>query len=203
MSTFIDLQSIGIQDGYMGFVQYERLNGNNRDFLWTHMWDIEIPTPPRVVAWPGIDIIRHRLQEVSLEISQEAMATQEIEIRGFKLIQSGGYDSSGSITLRFIDFEDQFIFHMYQDFMQAIGANRFKFHFRKEDFMIPIINIYFLNATRQPVRRYSLLGVVFTGGEVNTEMTTSPSDVRANVALNFRFQHHTVTIMNATPHIIY
>lgn len=203
MSNFIRLRDLGIQQKYMGFVQYEKISGGGKEFLWQHNWDIEIPVPPKAVYWLDTDILRARTSGLEFTISKEPMAKAEVNIRGFKIVQTAGYDSSGQLTLRLLDYEDQSSFAILQTFLQAVGANEFKFHFRKEDYIIRQLSVYFLNTTRDAVRRYDFYTLVFTGGDYDTETPTEPSDVRKEITLNFDFEHHRVALLNVTPEMVF
>lgn len=204
MASFIDLDQLGVRSGYLGYRTYQNLKGMDRDLLWVNQFDIDIPIPPRVVAWPGLDIIKYRLKSMTVDVTKEAADTVDINIRGFKIHQSGGYISGGTINMVFIDFEDQFIYRLLQDFLFAIGANRYKFMFRKEDYMIPILDVYILNAPNRPVRKYRFYALIFTGGDYNLDLNTEPgSGTRDEITINFNYQHYEVSILNATPEIVY
>ncbi len=53
MAQFLDLVELGIPNGYMGYIEYQNLNGQGKEILWDATWDIDIPIPPRAVPWPG------------------------------------------------------------------------------------------------------------------------------------------------------
>lgn len=202
-NNFIRLRNLGIENKYMGFVQYQNLSGGGKEFLWQHNWDVQIPIPPRAIYWLGSDLIRQRMVGLEFTINKEPMATAEVQIRGFKIFQTGGYDSSGDITWRLLDFEDQTTFAMFQTFLMATGANQYKFQFRKQDYVIPQFEVYFLNTTRDAVRKYTFYTLVFKGGEYDTETPTEPSDVRKEITFNFSYEHHEVTLLNVVPEMTF
>lgn len=196
---FIDYLQLGVPQGFMGYVEYPKLRGAEREFLWDHTWDIDIPTPPRAVYWPGTEFLKTRLIDISWEIPKDLQGEIRAEIRGFSIIQAGGYKSSGSLTFKFLDFEDQVITTMALSFMEAGGANRYKFMLRKPDTIIPEMHIYILNSSRLPVRKYILYTLVFRSYEAVTDLNTEPGGGRHEVSLNFDYEHSETVILNARP----
>ena len=199
MANFVDLTQLGVTDGYMGYVEYPKLSGGGKEVLWTHNWDIDIPQKPRAVFWPGLDVIKHRLKTLNIETKKELSANVDINIRGFHIKQAGGYDSDGTISWELIDFEDNVSYGLALSFMSAGGANRYKFQLRKEDVMIPIFIVYFLNSSRIPVRRYDFYTLIFTSADFNEETPSEPQGARETVTLNFEYEHHDKTLMNIVP----
>lgn len=197
---FIDYIQLGVPQSFMGYVEYPKLRGAEREFLWDHNWDIDIPTPPRAIYWPGLEFLKTRLTSMSIEIPKELQGEIRAEIRGFSIIQAGGFKSSGSVTMNFIDFEDQVIFAMANSFLEAGGGNRYKFMLRKPDTIIPEMHVYILNSSRLPVRKYVLYTLVFKSYEANTnEYPTEPGEGRHEVTLTFDYEHFEMIILNAKP----
>lgn len=199
MAQFLDLTQLGIPQGYMGYIEYKNLSGSGKEILWDATWDIDIPVPPRAVPWPGLDLIKSRLINIDFDVPKELTGTIDVNIRGFHIIQHAGYESNGSITLNFVDFEDQIIYGLAMAFMQIGGANKYKYFVRKEDFIIPEMRIYFLNSSRLPVRLITLYTLVFRSYESSYATPTVPENGRDQVSLNFDFEHHEITLLNVNP----
>lgn len=200
---FIDYVQLGVPQGFMGFVEYKKLNGQGKEILWQHLWDIDVPVPPRAVYWPGLDVLKTRLKGIEWDIPKELVGNIDVNMRGFHIIQHGGYESNGSITLNFVDFEDQVILAMALSFMDAGGANRYKFMLRKEDWIIPEFHIYILNSSRIPVRKYVLYTLVFKGYDADTSLPGEPSAGREEVSLSFDYEHSESVILNVTPQLVF
>jgi hypothetical protein len=199
MAQFLDLVELGIPNGYMGYIEYQNLSGQGKEILWDATWDIDIPIPPRAVPWPGLDLLKTRLISMDFDINKDLAGTIDVNIRGFHVIQHAGFESNGSITLNFIDFEDQIIYGLAMAFMQIGGANRYKYFVRKEDMIIPELHIYFLNSSRLPVRKITLYTLVFKSYEASYATTTMPEGGRGEITMSFDFEHHDITILNVNP----
>ncbi len=199
MANFVDFAQLGVTQGYLGYVEYPKLSGGGKEFLWQHMWDIDIPVKPRAVYWPGLDVIKHRMKTLSVDVKKELVGSADVNIRGIHIKQHGGYDSDGNINWEMVDFEDQTIYAMALSFMSAGGANRYKFQLRKEDVMIPIFQVFFLNSSRKPVKRIDFYTLQFMGYEYSYDTPTEPSGVRETVTLNFSYEHHDKTLLNVVP----
>lgn len=200
---FIDYVQLGVPQGFMGYVEYPKLRGAEREILWEHNWDIDIPTPPRAIFWPGLELLKTRLKGIEWSIPKELAANVTVNIRGFQITQHGGYNSFGEITFNFVDFEDQVILAMALSFMEAGGANRYKFQLRKPDVIIPELHIYILNSSRLPVRKYILYTLVFKSYEANTNLPGEPQGDRHEVTLSFDYEHSETVILNTKPNLYF
>jgi hypothetical protein len=203
MANFLDLLQLGIPQGYMGYVEYPKMSGGGKEILWQHTWDIDIPVPPRAVYYPGLDVIKTRLKGMEFDVGKDLAGNVDVNMRGFHILQAAGFESNGTITLNFVDFEDQVIYAMAMSFMQVSGANRYKFHVRKEDVIIPEFHIYFLNSSRLPVRKVTLYTLVFKSYDADYSTPGEPSGGREEVSLTFDYEHHDITIMNVSPHFTF
>lgn len=200
---FIDYVQLGVPQGFMGYVEYPKLRGAGQEILWEHNWDIDIPTPPAGVYWPGLEVIKTRLKSIDWDIPKELSGSIEVKIRGFRIVQNGGYESSGTITLNFVDFEDQNILAMALSFMEGGGANRYKFMLRKPDTIIPRLDIYILNSSRIAVRKYILYTLVFKSYEANTNLPSDPEGGRDEVSLTFDYEHSETVLLNTKPNLYF
>jgi hypothetical protein len=139
------------------------------------------------------------MKTLSLDVKKDLVGNADVNIRGIHIKQHGGYESDGTVNWEMIDFEDQTIYAMALSFMSAGGANRYKFQLRKEDVLIPVFQVFFLNSSRKPVKRIDFYTLQFTSYDYSYETPTEPSGVRETVTLNFSYEHHDKTLLNVVP----
>ena len=140
-------------NGYMNFVDYENsYREDNKEFLREEMWQFEFINAPKIVYYPGNDLFFRRLNNVNVSISGSVNGFEKRMRGNFTIIQKTGQDTSGSLSLGFVDREDQAISYFIDDWKQKIADRDTKYSFRKDD-LVADCKLVLLNSGRIPVRR--------------------------------------------------
>ena len=100
-------------NGYMSFIDYRNTYvDDNKEFLRGDMWEFSMYNAPKIVYYPGDKIMNARLNSVNIAID-DSVSGFEKRMRGnFVIRQQTGQQTSGSLTLSFIDREDQAISYL-------------------------------------------------------------------------------------------
>ena len=176
-------------DGYMKFVDYATsYREDNKEFLTTDKWEFKFISAPKIVYYPGDDIFQRRLNNFNLSISG-AVNGFEKRMRGnYTIIQKTGQDTSGSVTLGFVDREDQAITYFVNDWRNKIADPETKYNFRKAD-VVADAQLYLLNSGRQPVRTITLWNCVLDDATFDESGVETDGGDRADVQVTLRFEH--------------
>lgn len=139
-------------DGYMRFIDYQSTyKDDNKEFLRGDMWQFNFTKWPRIVYSPGDSIFQARLNSVQVGIDS-AISGFEKRMRGnFVIRQQTGQNTSGQLTLSFIDREDQAISYFVDDWKQKIADRDTKYSFRKDD-TVAECQLVLTNSSRLAVR---------------------------------------------------
>ena len=139
-------------DGFMKFIDYQSTyKDDNKEFLRGDMWQFSFTKWPRIVYSPGDSIFQARLNSVQVGIDS-AISGFEKRMRGnFVIRQQTGQNTSGQLTLSFIDREDQTISYFVDDWKQKIADRDTKYSFRKDD-TVAECQLVLTNSSRLAVR---------------------------------------------------
>ena len=108
-------------DGYMKFIDYTTYQDNNKEFLRGDMWEFEMTEPPKIVYYPGNQIINARLNQVNLGIDTSVSGFEKRMRGNYVIFQRTGQSTSGQLTLQFTDKEDQAISYFVDDWKMKIS----------------------------------------------------------------------------------
>lgn len=176
--------------GYMSFVDYETsYREDNKEFLRGDMWQFEITEPPKIVYFPGNEIFFRRLNNVNISVSGTVNGFEKRMRGNFTIIQKTGQDTSGSLTLSFVDREDQAISYFVDDWKQKCCDRDTKYSFRKDD-LVCDCNMTLLNSGRQPVRTLKFWNCIIEDATLDESGTESDGSDRSDIQLSMRFEHY-------------
>ena len=194
MSSVRDL--VHGQNGYMDFVDYEMTyKDDNKEVLRGDMWQLDWE-PPKIVYWPGDSIMNARLNTVNVAINYGATGIQK-RLRGnFSIYQQTGQDTSGTLTLGFVDKEDQAITYFITDWRNKVADPDTKFSFRKSDLVADKITMHILNSSRIPVRTIEFFNCIIVDGVTDENGADVDGTDRADIQLSMMFEHHRRTFNN-------
>ena len=183
-------------NGYMDFVDYaETYRDDNKEFLRGDMWQLDW-VPPRIVYWPGEKIMNARLNTVNVAINYGVTGIQKRMRGNFNIYQQTGQDTSCTLTLGFIDKEDQAITYFAHDWREKIAENTTKFSFRKEDVVADKITLHILNSSRIPVRQIEFYNCIIMDSTFDENGSDVSEADRADIQLSLLCEHHTRTFLN-------
>lgn len=174
----------------MSYVNYVDIKENGKEFIRKDMWDVEMTSKPQSVYYPGDPIFKARCSAVEPSISAEVSGIEQT-IRGYTIKQKTSRNTSGSVTLTFIDREDQAIAVMVDDWKNKISDPDNKYSFRKQDTIADIKHTIF-NSSRIPIRTLQYLtcqpnsAEMPEGGSSEAEQSESNSEI----SLVLDFEHY-------------
>lgn len=191
MSLFLDPSDILEQNDGLNYINYENINEDQKEFLLSNLWDWEFTVPPACVYFPGNSLLRTRMVSVTPTFPQ-AITQVSATIRQFKINQSvPSGDTNASVTINYVDREDQTISVFVRDWANKIGDPDTKFQYRKEDTICEGILTEF-NTSRVPIRRYKCItGQPNSNGFSPSQSFTSEDPAQnGEVTLELNFEHY-------------
>ena len=188
MATVAELVRGG--DGYMKFIDYtSTYKDDNKEFLRGDMWQFDFLNWPRIVYSPGNSIFHARLNSVQVGIDG-AVNGFEKRMRGnFVIRQQTGQNTSGQLTLSFIDKEDQAISYFVDDWKQKIADRDTKYSFRKDD-VVADCQLVLTNSSRLAVRTLNFYNCVIMDAPLDENGVDADGTDRADVQLSLAFEHY-------------
>jgi hypothetical protein len=190
----LDPQQVLAGNDNMGFIDYNTLAEDGKEFMRTDLWQFEFSVAPLAVYYPGKDVINRRLVGVTPSIDT-SITDVEHNVRGFDISQAATIKTSGTMDLAFIDREDQSIHVMDEDWKDKSVSKNERYSFRKEDIVATAVYTLF-NTSRQPIRRYTFFNVrPTTGGNGNLAGENEASS-RSELTMSLKFEHYTVEYLN-------
>lgn len=181
--------------GYMTFVDYNNYKDNNKEFLRGDMWQLNW-VPPTIVYWPGDPIMNARLNTVNVALNYGVTGIQKRMRGNFSIYQQTGQDTSGTLTLGFVDREDQAISYFVTDWRNKVADPDTKFSFRKDDLVAKEITLNILNSSRIPVRTIKFYNCIVMDAPMDENGLDSDGTDRADIQLSMMFEHHERTFTN-------
>ena len=177
-------------NGYMSFIDYQNTYvDDNKEFLRGDMWEFSMYNAPKIVYYPGDKIMNARLNSVNIAID-ESVSGFEKRMRGnFVIRQQTGQQTSGSLTLSFIDREDQAISYFVDDWRQKVADRDTKYSFRKDD-LVCDCRMVLTNSSRLSVRVLSFYNCSIISAMLNESGADEDGSDRADVQLNLAFEHY-------------
>lgn len=171
-------------------VNYIDINESQREFIRKDTWEVKWIQPPRAVYFPGQAMMNARCTSYSSSISTSLSGISET-IRGYKLNQKTTRDTSGSLTLEFVDKEDQAISIFAEDWANKISDAETKYSFRKED-TVAKIHIPIFNTSRIVIRELQFYACQpsDTGIKEEGSSEVEQSDHLGKVSMSLDFEHY-------------
>lgn len=170
------------------YVHYEQLTEGNKEFLRGDLWEFSFESAPRIVYYPGDEIFNKRLTQVNIGIDSSVNGFEK-RLRGnFVIHQQTGQQTAGTITLGFVDREDQAITYFMDDWHQKIADRDTKYSFRKED-LVAECKLVFLNSSRIPVRTLTFRNCILTDRTFDENGVAEDGSDRADVQMSMKFEH--------------
>jgi hypothetical protein len=193
------LDSVDVLNGNdnLGYINYNDLKQSNKEFLRSDTWDFKFTQHPAAAYFPGNDFIRKRLMNVNLAVPTQ-LGMMSANLRGFQLNQvtySG--TTSGTISLDFMDMEDQAITLWLDDLRDKYGSRKNRFAFRLEDTRGEAVVTIF-NSSRIPIREYVLYGMQLQdpGNGLNPPLSGDDPQNVGQISCTWVFDHFEMNPLN-------
>jgi hypothetical protein len=175
-------------DGRMKFIDYENTyKDNNKEFLRGDMWELSFINAPKIVYYPGDDIINARLNSVQVGIDYSATGIEKRMRGGWNIQQRTNQNTGGTLSLSFVDKEDCAISYWTTDWRNKIADPDTKYSFRKDD-LVCDIQLVITNAQRIDVKTLNFWNCQFQDAPINEngelESEADRADVTISLTLN-------------------
>lgn len=189
-NLFLDAKELLLQNDGLNYINYATLSEEHKEFLRTDLWDFEFTVPAPAVYFPGNAMLKARTQGVDPAFPG-ALSEISAVIRQFTIRQSViSGTTSGTITLQYIDREDQAIAAFIDDWRDKLGARDNRYTFRKED-TIAEGKLTMYNSSRKPIRIYAMHALQpndGTGG-LNPSFNSDDPGQAGQYSLPLTFEH--------------
>lgn len=167
---------------------YKQVAEGNLEFIRGDIWDLEMGTAdwPTAVYNPGIDTFLVRLKDVNISLPNSTGKIEK-DIFAQHIIQNAGRDTqNGSLTLSFVDREDQAITFMANDWLNQVADPDTGFGRHKSELVFNCrINIY--NTLLQKIRFYNCDTGILDSADIPDNPGDKGSDM-SDVSLTLSFQ---------------
>lgn len=177
--------------GLMSFIDYDRTyKSDNKEFLRGDMWQFSIIEPPKIVYYPGDNIFWGRLNQVNVGIDTGVNGFEKRMRGGYTIYQKTGQNTSGSLSLGFVDREDQAITFFFDDWKQKIADRDTKYSFRKDDLVCGKCQLVLTNSSRIAVRTLTFYNCIIADASIDENGVAEDGSDRADVQLSMNFEHY-------------
>lgn len=181
---------------HMKFIDYtSSYRDDNKEFLRGDMWQFDFLNPPKIVYYPGDDIIHKRLNSVNLSMDTSVNGFEKRMRGNYVIRQQTGQSTNGTLTLSFIDKEDQAISYFVDDWKQKIADRDTKYSFRKDD-VVCDCEMFITNSSRIDVRHLTFYNCVIMDAPLDENGAEVDGTDRSDVQLSMAFEHMSREFLN-------
>jgi len=187
--------------GLMSYIDYigggdsKGLRDDNKEFLRSDLWEFRFTMPPKIVYYPGDDLFKRRLTSVQVGIDDSVIPISKRVRGGFTINQSVSQNMSGTLSLAFVDREDQAIIYMFHDWKNKIADPETMYSFRKAD-LVADCQMILTNSSRVPVRTLDFFNCQLTAVSNDESGATEAGGDRADVQVQMSFESYRRTYNN-------
>lgn len=186
----------GSNDLRQKFIDYENTyKEGNKEFLRGDMWEFHFLTAPKIVYYPGDNLINARLNAVQVGIDYSVIGFEKRMRNNYVIYQQADQSTYGTLTLSFVDREDQAITYFADDWRQKIADRDTKYSFRKDD-VVADCELYITNSSRIDVRYLRFYNCIITDATTDESGATDPGTDRADINISMKFEHYTREFKN-------
>lgn len=183
-------------NGRMSFIDYTNTyRDNNKEFLRGDLWEFRFINPPKIVYYPGDDLINARLNQVNVGIDSSVMGFDKQMRGGWSIHQSTSQRMSGTLTLGFVDREDQAITYFATDWRNKIADPETMYSFRKDD-VVADAQLIITNSGRIDVRVLNFYNLSLTDAPLDENGAPEAGTDRSDIQMSFQFEHYSREFKN-------
>lgn len=176
--------------GNMSFIDYQgSYKDDNKEFLRGDMWEFEFINPPKIVYYPGKDLINKRLNSVNISINTSTNGFEKRMRGNYTIMQKTGQMTNGQLALAFVDKEDQAISYFVDDWRQKIADRDTKYSFRKDD-VVADCKMILTNSSRKTVRTVNFWNCIIDDAPLDMNGVAEDGTDRSDVQLTMSFEHY-------------
>lgn len=189
MAQINDLSNIIAGAQYMKKLNYFDIRESNKELLRGDLWEFRFTTPPTAVYYPGNDIIQTRLTAVNPGIDYSSNGIEKQLRNNFMIYQQTSQITYGTISLTFVDREDQAIKYFIDDWRNKIAERDSKYSLRKED-LVAECEMLILNSSRIPVGTLKFYNCQIMEGTFDENGSPDDTSDRADITMSMKFEHY-------------
>lgn len=182
-------QLVDSGNGYMSFINYGNAKDDNKEFLRGDMWEFQFINAPKIVYYPGDDIFKKRLVQVNVGVDTSVNGFEKRMRGNYTVYQKTGQNTAGSLTLGFIDREDQAIAYFFDDWRQKIADRDCKYSFRKDD-LVADCRLILTNSSRIEVRELKFYNCIIQDAPMDENGVAEDGSDRSDIQLTMNFEHY-------------
>lgn len=177
-------------DGRQKFIDYlSTYRDDNKEFLRGDMWEFAFLNAPKIVYYPGDDIINKRLHAINVGIDYGVNGFEKRMRNNYVIYQQTGQNTAGTLSLQFTDKEDQALTYFFDDWRQKIADRDTKYSFRKDD-LVCDCRLILTNSSRIDVRTLVFYNCIIQDAALDENGVTDDGTDRADITLNLKFEHY-------------
>jgi len=181
---------------HMKFIDYtSSYRDDNKEFLRGDMWQFDFLNPPKIVYYPGDDIIHKRLNSVNLSMDTSVNGFEKRMRGNYVIRQQTGQPTNGSLTLSFIDKEDQAISFFVDDWKQKICDRDTRYSCRKDD-VVCDCEMFITNSSRIDVRHLTFYNCIIMDAPLDENGSEMDGTDRSDIQLSMTFEHMSREFLN-------
>ena len=183
-------------DGYMKFIDYtSTYRDDNKEFLRGDMWEFKFINAPKIVYYPGDTIFNARLNSVNIGMDMSVSGFEKRMRGGWSIYQKTGQPKNGTLTLSFVDKEDQAITYWFEDWKNKCSDRETAYSFRKDD-LVGDCELIITNSSRVGVRKLTFYNVIINDATWSENGELEDSTDRADVVCTLGFEHMSRSWLN-------
>jgi hypothetical protein len=187
-STVADL--VRREDLPMDFINWKTYNDDNKEFLRGDLWEFSFINVPKIVYYPGDSLFYGRLNSVNIGMDTSVSGFEKRMRGGWSIYQKTGQPKSGTISLSFVDREDQAITYWFEDWKNKCSDRETTYSFRKAD-LVGDCKLVLTNSSRVVIRTLKFFNVIISDTAWNENGEMEDGTDRADVQVNLNFEHMT------------
>lgn len=198
-NIFLDVKDIlSSADDPLNYINYDNLKEEHKEFLMSHLWDLEWVETPHAVFFPGNALMKARTTGCTPSFNAGLTELNAV-IRQYYIRQtviSG--QSNGTITVDYVDREDQAIRAFLWDYKEKLWGIKNRYQFRKED-TIGTLKLTQFNSSRKPIAEFMMYGVQLADGAADAINKAFNSDDPSNIgeiSASYSFEHYDLQWLN-------
>ena len=159
------------------------------------MWEFYFEAPPKIVYYPGDDVFKARLNQINVGIDSSVNGFEKRFRGNYVIFQKTGQSTSGTVTLNFIDREDQAITYFCDEWRQRIADRDTKYSFRKDD-LVAQGRLIITNSSRIDVRTIDFYNMIIADAAFDENGVAEDGSDRSDIQMSLQFENYTRTFNN-------
>ncbi len=159
---------------------------NLPDYAQVTKWDMQFVTFPLVGAFGSLIPNEFNLRCESIETPKGNMNNVEVQIRGHKTYNSGILDYGNSMTLTFVETEDNMIMKLVKAWREISWATRTGKQFTKKETEATLL-ITRLDKQDKAIAKYTVYGCIYQADDFGTLDGSSTDAIKPALTLNFDY----------------